>query len=116
VTHRPANTIQVENFTRSAIGTADEGHRDDGEGQLEGDEGEFGDVPVALVAERVDQPVGPGQPELLERVGDDPGDVLGPEGHRVAVEDVEDADDAHRSSEGHHHHVEDGFRVRVMPP
>ena len=88
-------------------GAADQGDGDDGEGQLEADEGELGDVAVALVAEGVDDRVGgAAQTEVLERVGDDAGDVVAAERHRVAVQDVDEADDAH-GAERHHHHVED---------
>jgi hypothetical protein len=86
----------------------DERHGDDRKRHLERDQRQLRDGAIAVVTERVDQPLGAREPELLERVGDDPAEVVRPERHRVAVEDVENADQA-SGSERHHHHVEDGL-------
>ena len=103
-------------MTRSAMAPLISADGDDREGQLEADEDGLGDEDVD--AEDVDEaravvPISSLEAEEVEGVGEEAGDVAGAvlqvaEGHRVAPQHVDDADDA-KGTERHHDHVEDGL-------
>lgn len=122
MTQRPVKSSQVENLARSAMAPLMSATVMIAKVGLEPDEEDLGDPHVG--AEHVDDRRAVGvdrgsgrvtddtlESEVLERVADDAADVAATEGHRVAPQHVDDADDAH-GAERHHHHVEDGLGAR----